>query len=232
MSAPALSDSATARLPSARVAPRTDIQALRALAVSLVFAYHLWPEHLTGGFIGVDVFFVISGFLISSHLLSTPPKSAADITRFWSRRIRRLLPASLLVLAVTLIASRLVAPATQWANTARQAGAAALYVLNWLLAGDSVDYLAAENAPTPVQHFWSLSVEEQFYFVWPVLIGLLAWWAVRRGSRRIALLGLVSIAAASLIYSIWATSTAPRRPTSSPRPGRGNSRSVASWPAS
>lgn len=192
-----------------RSAPRTDIQALRALAVSLVFAYHLWPDHLTGGFIGVDVFFVISGFLISSHLLNRPPRSWSDLTTFWSRRIRRLLPASLLTLAVTLVASRLVAPETQWANTARQAGASALYVVNWLLAGDSVDYLAAENAPTPVQHFWSLSVEEQFYFVWPVLIGLLAWWAVRRGHRRTALLGLTGIVVVSLGYSIWETATAP-----------------------
>jgi len=209
MSAPALSDSATTKPSSARVAPRTDIQALRALAVSLVFAYHLWPEHLTGGFIGVDVFFVISGFLISSHLLSKPPTSVADITHFWARRVKRLLPASLLVLAVTLIASRIVAPETQWGNTARQAGAAALYVVNWLLATDSVDYLAAENAPTPVQHFWSLSVEEQFYFVWPVLIGLFAWWALRRGRRRAVLLGLAVIAVCSFLYSVWETATAP-----------------------
>ena len=103
MSAPTVSrETPTETGRGSRAAPRTDIQALRALAVSLVFAYHLWPEHLTGGFIGVDVFFVISGFLISSHLLSKPPTPVADITRFWSRRIKRLLPASLLVLAVTL----------------------------------------------------------------------------------------------------------------------------------
>ena len=97
----------------------------------------------------MDVFFVISGFLITSHLLRKPPPPLPDLTTFWARRVRRLLPASLLVLAVTLDRLPLVAPETQWANTARQAGAAALYVVNWLLAGDSVDYLAAENAPTP-----------------------------------------------------------------------------------
>ena len=194
---------------SPRNAPRTDIQALRAVAVSLVFAYHLWTDHLTGGFIGVDVFFVISGFLISSHLLRMPPRSVPDLITFWARRVKRLLPASLLVLAVTFVASRLVAPETQWATTAKQAGAAALYVVNWLLAADSVDYLAAESAPAPVQHFWSLSVEEQFYFVWPLLIGLLAWWATRRGRTRTVVIGLGVVVAASLATSVCQTATAP-----------------------
>ena len=210
----AISGTLTARRPltapaPVRNAPRADIQALRALAVSLVFGYHLWPDRLPGGFVGVDVFFVISGFLITSHLLSHPPTSAADLTSFWSRRVKRLLPASLLVLAVTLVASRLVAPETQWENTARQTAASTLYVGNWLLAGDSVDYLAAENAATPVQHFWSLSVEEQFYFVWPVLVGLLAWWAVRSGRRRTVLVGLSAIALVSFGSSLWTTATAP-----------------------
>src|SRR5215216_3402706 len=140
-------------------AVRTDIQGLRAIAVSLVLAYHLSPGSLSGGFTGVDVFFVISGFLITLHLLERLPRRPRDLATFWSRRVRRLLPASLLVLAVTLVASRLVAPETQWENTARQGRATVLYVVNWLLARDAVDYLAAENAPSPVQHFWSLSVE-------------------------------------------------------------------------
>ena len=124
------------------------IPSLRAIAVSLVLVYHLVPRRLTGGFTGVDVFFVISGFLITSHLLARPPRGVLDLLTFWGRRIRRLLPASLLVLAATLVASRLVAPETQWENTARQASAAARYYVNWLLASDSVDYLAAENAPS------------------------------------------------------------------------------------
>ena len=156
----------------------------------------------------MDVFFVISGFLISSHLLRRPPASPADLTAFWARRVKRLLPASLLVLASTLVASRLIAPETQWANTARQAGSAALYAVNWILAGDSVDYLAAENAPSPVQHFWSLSVEEQFYFVWPMLIGVLVW-ASRRGRPRTVTVGLGVVVAASLTASVWWTATAP-----------------------
>ena len=186
---------------------RTDIQGLRAIAVSLVVIYHLVPKSLTGGFAGVDVFFVISGFLITLHLIQKPPSGPRDLATFWGRRIRRLLPASLLVLAVTLVLSRLVAPDTQWGNTARQARAATLYVVNWVLASDSVDYLAAENAPSPVQHFWSLSVEEQFYFVWPILI-LAMVLAARRfaWNRDVAVLGgLAALVALSLGYSVWET---------------------------
>jgi len=98
-------------------AVRTDIQGLRAIAVSLVLVYHLAPSSLTGGFTGVDVFFVISGFLITLHLLEHLPSRPRDLAAFWSRRVRRLLPASLLVLAATAVATRLVAPETQWATT-------------------------------------------------------------------------------------------------------------------
>ncbi|MGY2873003.1 peptidoglycan/LPS O-acetylase OafA/YrhL [Marmoricola sp. URHA0025 HA25] len=192
-------------------AVRTDIQGLRAIAVSLVLAYHLAPASLSGGFTGVDVFFVISGFLITLHLLKRLPERPRDLAAFWSRRVRRLLPASLLVLAVTLVSSRLVAPETQWANTARQGRAAALYVVNWLLARDAVDYLAAGNAPSPVQHFWSLSVEEQFYFVWPVLILLLAALARALGRRPlpVVLAGLLVVVGVSLAWSVHQTATDP-----------------------
>ena len=105
-----------------RAGVRTDIQGLRALAVSLVVVYHVFPHSfLSGGFVGVDVFFVISGFLITLHLMQKPPSRGRDLATFWGRRVRRLLPASLLVLTTTLVASRLFAPDTQWANTARQA---------------------------------------------------------------------------------------------------------------
>src|SRR5699024_5599713 len=77
---------------------RSDIQGLRALAVGIVLLYHLWPDRFVGGFVGVDVFFVISGFLITSHLIKSPPRSWGDVAKFWARRVRRLLPASLLVL--------------------------------------------------------------------------------------------------------------------------------------
>ena len=190
---------------------RPDIQGLRALAVGIVVLYHLWPNRLTGGFVGVDVFFVISGFLITSHLLARPPRAFGDLTRFWGRRISRLLPASLLVLAVTLIASRIVAPATQWVDTAKQVTASALYVQNWALAAQSVDYLGADEAATPVQHFWSLSVEEQFYLVWPVLILVLAAVATRfsRSLRSVLWIGLVTVTLTSFAFSVWATANEP-----------------------
>jgi peptidoglycan/LPS O-acetylase OafA/YrhL len=205
--------STTATQP-ARQAPggfRSDIQGLRAVAVSLVLFYHLWPNRLTGGFVGVDVFLVISGFLITSHLLTHPPRRGRDLAAFWGRRIRRLLPASMLVLAVTLVASRVVAPETQWGTTAREVVASALYVENWRLASTAVDYLAAENAASPVQHFWSLSVEEQFYLIWPVLVLLLARLALGRGWRiaSTVLVGVGVVVGISLAYSVHATATEP-----------------------
>ena len=202
-------DASAVRAPQTGV--RADIQGLRALAVSMVFAYHLWPGRFTGGFVGVDVFFVISGFLITSHLLARPPRTLRDLAGFWSRRIRRLLPAALVVLASTLIATRLIAPQTYWANTASQVRGAALYVVNWRLAHDSVDYLASTNAPTAVQHFWSLSVEEQFYLGWPVfllILFLLARLAHRRSVTAVSV-GLAVVVGLSFIYSVHDTAVNP-----------------------
>jgi peptidoglycan/LPS O-acetylase OafA/YrhL len=177
----------------------------------MVVLYHLWPNRLTGGFVGVDVFFVISGFLITSHILSSPPLSGRDLVAFWRRRVRRLLPASLLVLAVSAVATRIVAPSSRWEDTATQIISSALYVQNWTLAAGSVDYLAAENAASSVQHFWSLSVEEQFYLVWPILFFAAFWLAARlRWSRTTSAQVLVGgVFAISLAYSIYATAATP-----------------------
>lgn len=188
-----------------RASFRLDIQALRAIAVAGVVLYHMWPHRLPGGFVGVDVFFVISGYLITSHLATTPPQNARMIADFWARRVKRLLPASLLVLVCTGISAFFLAPTSTWHDTGKQIIASALYVQNWVLSFDSVDYLAAENAPTAVQHFWSLSVEEQFYFIWPVVIALLCYLS-RKLKLRASLLLLVGIGAVtvlSLAYSIW-----------------------------
>ncbi len=190
---------------------RADIQGLRAIAVGVVLLFHLWPDRLPGGYVGVDVFFVISGFLITSHLLHRPPRSGGDLLEFWSRRIRRLLPASLLVLSVITVATWAVAPEPQWGNAAKEIAASALYVVNWYLASSSVDYLGAENAPTAAQHFWSLSVEEQFYLVWPLLIGLLTVIALRRRwpLQTVVGAGLGIAVATSLAYSVIATAQVP-----------------------
>jgi peptidoglycan/LPS O-acetylase OafA/YrhL len=155
----------------AKTEVRADIQGLRAIAVLCVMVFHIWPEALPGGFVGVDVFFVISGFLISSNLLREVDASGSiNMPRFYAKRARRLLPASIVVTAATIIASIFVLPANEWADAAQQAIASLFYFQNWLLVWNSVDYLAAEAAPSPFQHFWSLSVEEQFYLIWPPLI--------------------------------------------------------------
>lgn len=196
---------------------RPDIEGLRTIAVGLVVLYHLWPGRVRAGFIGVDVFLVVSGFLITNHLLAHPPRSPRDLAEFWGRRIRRLLPASFLVLAVTLVVTWLAAPITQWSEVARQVLASTFYVENWALASSAVDYLAADNAPSPVQHFWSLGVEEQFYLVWPVLVLVLAWWARRVGAARGARVrswvtgGIGVVVAASFAWSLHLTTTAPAR---------------------
>jgi peptidoglycan/LPS O-acetylase OafA/YrhL len=192
----------------------------------MVVIFHLYPSALPGGFAGVDVFFVISGYLITGHLwrgyAQTGKLGLAD---FWGRRARRLVPAAALVLTVTWIASRIIEPATQFANTAQQILASALYYQNWQLSSDAVNYFKSGNAATPVQHFWSLSIEEQFYLVWPLLFLLAAFLtamfttrsaapvlanterAARRTRTRGVVLGVLTAAlvSASLAYSIHET---------------------------
>ncbi|WP_353809175.1 acyltransferase family protein [Agromyces sp. SYSU T00194] len=181
---------------------RADIQALRALAVLAVLAYHLWPHALTGGYVGVDVFFVISGFLITSHLVRELEQTGTiRVGQFWARRAKRLLPAALIVLLAIAAATIILVPATRWVQYLTEVGAASVYVQNWLLAAQSVDYLAGAADPSPVQHFWTLSVEEQFYLVVPLL--LLAAAALSR--RRGALVALAALTVASFAYGVWFT---------------------------
>ena len=197
---------------------RPDIQGLRALAVGMVVIYHLYPSLLTGGFAGVDVFFVISGFLITGHLLREYHKTGqVALLDFWGRRAKRLVPAAALVLTVTWIASRLLLPATRLADTASQIRASALYYQNWQLAWNAVDYLKSDSAASPVQHFWSLSVEEQFYLGWPLLFILAALVALtarrteqrRARGHRVALLLAGGVVAGSLWYSVYYTHANP-----------------------
>lgn len=163
---------------------------------------------------GVDVFFAISGFLITDHLMREARRSGRiDVPSFWARRVRRLLPASLLVLLVTSAAVLLVVPRALWGQFFTAVLGAVVYAENWVLAAQSVDYLAAENVATPVQHFWSLGVEEQFYLVWPVLIaGVMLF--VGRSNDRIRtkryVLGTLSVVfLGSLVASVVLTVTAP-----------------------
>jgi peptidoglycan/LPS O-acetylase OafA/YrhL len=206
---PAAARSAADRLDADDRGFRPDIQGLRALAVSMVMIYHLYPSLLPGGYAGVDVFFVISGFLITGHIWRGYQREGrVRLLDFWGRRARRLMPTAALVLAVTWFASRLTLPPSRLADTAAQIRASALYYQNWQLAHEAVSYLTADNAATPVQHFWSLSVEEQFYLVWPLLF-VLAALAGRRG-RHVVLAGLmVTLTAASLAYSVYETRVDP-----------------------
>ena len=158
---------------------------MRALAVGGVVLNHLWPGRLTGGYVGVDVFFVISGYLISLHLL----RELADTGRiglvaFYSRRARRLLPAALLVVVVSLAAMVLFVPSTVWDRNVGEAIASTVYVENFQLVRLAVDYQAHDEAASAFQHYWSLSVEEQFYLAWPALfLGFVALGRWRRRAR-------------------------------------------------
>lgn len=191
---------------------RTDIQALRALAVLSVVIFHLWPNRLTGGFVGVDVFFVISGFLITQHLLRDVAKGTFSVISFWARRIRRLLPASITVLLFTALGIFLIAPRDLWPTWISEIGSSAAYFENWALANNAVDYLAADNAASPTQHFWSLSVEEQFYFALPILIWLLVLSVGGKGFATISksIIAMLSvIVLASLTIGIYLTFAEP-----------------------
>lgn len=150
---------------------RPELQGLRALAVGLVLLYHLWPERLSGGFVGVDVFFVVSGFLITGHLYRELSSTGTIMLgKFWARRVMRLLPLAFTVLVFSVVTMLLLVPQTVWGMNVRQILGSLFYVENWVLAADSVDYMAADNEPSLVQHYWSLSIEEQFYIMLPLLL--------------------------------------------------------------
>ena len=194
-------------------AVRPEIQALRAIAVMAVVIYHLWPSVLPGGFVGVDVFFVISGFLITSLLLREIDRTGTlSLSAFWARRARRILPASLVTLAVCAGATVVFVPLCYWQQFLEDMRASTAYVQNWHLASSAVDYFAAADGPSPVQHFWSLSAEEQFYLVWPVLmVGVLLVLRRRPPHLRRWAIGIVMavLTALSLAYSIRHTATDP-----------------------
>lgn len=193
--------------PSTRLA---EVQALRMIAVSLVVVYHVWPWRIPSGFVGVDVFFVISGFLITAHLLREVHKTGTiKLSEFWARRIRRLLPASMIVLVLCGVLLWTVYPAVFRAPGMEQIAFAGAYALNWLLAANAVDYLNAGDSATLVQHFWSLSVEEQFYVVWPLLILVSLFLSARlwRASKKIQPATVVVVVTAvvvvaSFVYSV------------------------------
>jgi peptidoglycan/LPS O-acetylase OafA/YrhL len=146
------------------------IQALRALAVSVVVLNHYFPYRVPGGFIGVDVFFVVSGFLMTNRIIADIDAGRFSFLRFYSRRAARLLPAALAVLLVSLLATLIWLPVTAQSASLNDIAAACLYVLNWRLILKDTSYFADHTHASIVLHYWSLSIEEQFYFVWPALV--------------------------------------------------------------
>ncbi len=164
---------------------RPDVDGLRAVAILAVIAFHAGVPKVHGGFTGVDVFFVISGFLITRNLLrETHESGSVNLGRFWARRIRRLVPALALVVTATLIAAWNLMPEYSRRDIAAQGMAASLYISNLFFAQQATDYFAESASASPFLHTWSLGVEEQFYVVWPLLIALVCWVIVRVGRSK------------------------------------------------
>ncbi|WP_236594374.1 acyltransferase family protein [Saccharothrix sp. 6-C] len=195
-----------------RPAVRADIQGLRALAVALVICYHLRPEWLPGGFVGVDVFFVLSGFLIIGTLTGEVRRTGrVGLLDFYARRIRRLLPAATAVLLAVTAAVFAVLPESRWPTVLREVLFSAVNAQNWLLAVLSNDYGHATAGASPVQHFWSLAVEEQFYLVIPLVLLAAAVLAARLGGGpvRYAAVAVGVVTVASFAFSAWYTPVDP-----------------------
>ena len=196
------------KAPSSAAEFRPDIEGLRGIAILLVLLFHAGLPWTPGGFVGVDVFFVISGFLITGKLWrESQQPGGLNITRFYAWRIRRLLPAALVAIAAITVFGLLLAAPLDRSELAADGAASALSIANMRFIG-SVDYFAATTSPSPFLHFWSLSVEEQFYLVWPALIVLLTW---RGGSSRRLIAALLIGVVASFALSIWLTDTSPAR---------------------
>lgn len=183
---------------------RPEIQGLRAVAALLVAAYHIWFGRVSGG---VDVFFVVSAFLVTTSLLKqVETKGSVQFMAFWGNLLKRLVPAALFVLLAVVIASILWLPRGRWDDAMVEIVSAALYVENWYLAFESIDYLD-QAGPSPVRHFWALSVQGQFYLLWPLFMSLLVLVAVRTGRqfRTAATVGFGVVFVVSLAISIVAT---------------------------
>jgi peptidoglycan/LPS O-acetylase OafA/YrhL len=178
---------------------RPELHGLRAVAVALVVVYHVWFNRVSGG---VDVFFLLTGFLLTGQLLRSAERGEVAVLRRWARTLTRLLPAALVVLLGTVVAGVAVLPESRWTQSVREVLASGLLVENWQLVAASTDYAARNDTASVVQHFWSLSIQVQVMLVAPVLMVLVA----RTGPVRRRLAGLLgAVAAASLALSVVLT---------------------------
>ncbi len=183
---------------------RPDIQGLRALAVGIVMVDHAGFTTASGGFVGVDVFFVISGFLITSLLLREAERDQRiSLTRFYARRARRIIPAAALVLVATVVASLLWLPLVRAFEVLKDAVWASFFAANVRFSAVATDYFAQGQGASPLQHYWSLSVEEQYYLVWPLVLLGCVWLAHRRRSSRIWWFVLATVVVLSLLSLGW-----------------------------
>lgn len=181
---------------------RADIDGLRAIAVLLVIVFHAFPELLPGGFIGVDIFFVISGYLISSILFNSFERGDFSYLEFYARRIKRLFPALILVLASCFVLGWFFLPPAEYKQLGKHIAAGSGFISNIVLWQES-GYFDADAGTKPLLHLWSLGVEEQFYLVWPLLLGLLA------RHRRNFLAIILIIGAASFAINLYTVSSNP-----------------------
>jgi peptidoglycan/LPS O-acetylase OafA/YrhL len=192
---------------------RGDIEGLRGFALVIVLLTHADVSFLSGGYIALDIFFVLSGYLITGLMLSEAAKTGrVSLLRFYARRARRILPLSATVLGVILLVSLFTLDPVRAASVSNDAVAAAAYFVNWHFISQSIDYFNFNDPNvSPIQHYWSLSVEEQYYIVWPILVVGALMLARRFGVRLRPLLWglLLVIGGASLGYSIWYTPLNP-----------------------
>ena len=180
---------------------RSDIQSLRAIAVMLVIAGHLFPLSIKGGFIGVDIFFVISGFVITLQMTKLYSTSPSTFLRdFYSKRIKRILPSALLVTMLSLLAtSYFLGPVA--VNEAKQDGGwTTIFLGNFHFHNMSLDYFDTGTQASPFQHFWSLSIEEQFYLIWPALFLILMIKAKSIRTRQSVLLAIIGFSLSMALY--------------------------------
>src|SRR3984893_12297119 len=184
---------------------RPDIEGLRALAIGLVIASHAELPFLRGGFVGVDVFFVLSGYLITSLLMQEISSSGTvNFARFYARRARRLLPAAITMVLVVCSAEAIIMNPVAQFKTRKAALATVLYSSNLYFAHLQVQYFFQHSATNPLLHTWSLAVEEQFYLIWLVLLLLLAR-TIKSGRGRSTALAAISLA--SFVLCVWLTAT-------------------------
>jgi len=202
---------------SPRKAFRADIQGVRALAVLMVVLNHAGWHRLSGGYVGVDIFFVVSGFVITGSLLGPEHRDGISLSAFYAARARRILPMATVVLVATVVASWHLLNFVRAGRIVTDAVWAGLFAANIHFSAVGTDYFSADLPPSPLQHYWSLAVEEQFYLVWPLLLGSLIFGVTRckgrhaepRSARPRVAIALALVIVISLAWSIRQTGSAP-----------------------